>query len=102
MDYVRFLVDSSLGELEVQLFDDGWTSVDFSAPTPGAPSVEDLLRDSGDLAKGFESMGLPENEAKELATELWNDLSDEERSERSQLRALDESRKDWKSRTRRQ
>lgn len=101
MNYVRFLVDSSLGELEVQLFDDGWTGIDLSAGTPKAPSVEDIVRDSSDLAKGFESMGLPDDEAKELATELWNELDDEERNERSQLRALDESRKNWKSRTRR-
>jgi hypothetical protein len=100
MEYVRFLVDSSLGELEVQLFDDGWTAIDLSFPSGEAPSVEDIARDNNDLAEGFQSMGLPEDEAKELAVELWDELSDEERSERFRLRGLGERRKAWQSRTR--
>ena len=100
MNYVRFLVDSSVGELEVQLFEDGWTGIDLSAPTPGAPSVEHIVRDCADLAEGLKSMGLPEDESNELATELWGELGEDERNERSQLRAVDESRTDRKSRRR--
>jgi hypothetical protein len=99
MNYVRFLVDSSIGELEVELFEDGWTGIELSARKPGSSSVENIVRRSDDLAKGFGAMGLPEDEADALGKELWNELDEEERKERSQLRAVDESRKGSKPRT---
>ena len=97
MEYVRFVVEASLGEIEVQLFEDGWTGIDLSSDS-GTPSVEDRIRNSNDLTRAFISLGLPDLESKELAVELWAELSDEERQARSELRALGESRKDWKRR----
>ena len=98
MDYVRFLVESSIGELEIQLFEDGWTDIDLSSQDRGAPSVEDRIRNSDDLTQAFISMGVPVGESKDLAVELWSELTNGERQERSQLRSLDESLKDWKLR----
>jgi len=100
MEEIRFLVDSSVGELEVQLFDDGWTTIDPTSPTPDSTSVEDIIRNEQDLAQAFEAMGVPADEAVELAEELWSELSHEEKKERAWLRALDEKRSEWKSRTR--
>ena len=74
LDYIRFLVDSSVGELEVQFFEDGWTGIDLSSRGRDAPSVEDRMRTPDDLADGFKSMGVPDPEATELATELWAQL----------------------------
>lgn len=74
LDYIRFLVDSSVGELEVQFFEDGWAGIDLPSRGRDVLSVEDRMRNSDDLAEGFKSMGVPGPEAKELATELWSQL----------------------------
>lgn len=98
MEEAHFAVDSSQGELDVWLSQDGHTSVEFTNPAPDSPSAEYPVRDEADLADCFRELGLPDREAHELAEELWAELSDEEREERRRLRAWDEKRKDYKAR----
>lgn len=92
------MVDSSKGELDVWLSPDGPTSVDFTNPAPDSPSAEYPVRHEADLAECFRVMGVPHEEAQELARELWAELSEEEREERRRLRGWDERRKDYKKR----
>ncbi len=93
LGYVRFLVESSIGTLEIQLFEDGWAGIDLASHRRGAPSVEDRIRNSDDMTRALISLGLPEVESNELAVELWRELTEDERQARSQLRGLGESRR---------
>ncbi len=86
MDHVRFLVESSVGELEVELFVDGWVAIDISSDGPGARAAENIIRNSDELARAFASLGVPEPEATEAASELWGQLDADEREARARLR----------------
>lgn len=83
MEEIGFVVESSLGELEVKLLRDGWTRVQFLEPVDDAVIVEEITRHEGDLAEALKTLGIPGNEAAELANELWEELTEEERKERA-------------------
>jgi hypothetical protein len=67
---------------------------------PGGREVETVVRSQTDLAACFQSMGLPAEEARAVATRVWNEeLSASERYELWERRGIGESRRDWKVRT---
>ena len=99
MEHLNFLVDTSLGEIDVWLYDHGLAELEFRSKSPQFPSVESPCRHAVELAGLFQTMGLPAEEAHELATELWSELDESERTERLNSRGWDETRKEWRVRT---
>lgn len=83
MEEIVFVVESTRGDMEVRLLRDGWTRLEFQEPDEGAVIVEDIVRNDKDLAQSMRTLGLPEDEAEELAQELWDELDDDERAERA-------------------
>lgn len=83
VEEVGFYVESSLGELNVRLMRDGWTSISFVEPGPDAVIIEDIVRTESDLAECFRTLQLPDGESQELAEELWDELDEEERRDRA-------------------
>lgn len=82
VETINFRVDSSLGELDVWLNADTWVKVEMCDPSPDIPIVEEIVRSESDLGDAFTTLGLPAEEAKELAEELWEELEPQERAER--------------------
>jgi hypothetical protein len=82
---IDFLVDSSIGELEVWLFEDGWASFGLQERTEDDLLVEEVVRKETDVAACFRTLGLPSEEANQLAAELWEELDEAEQAERARL-----------------
>ena len=85
MEDIDFLVDSSLGEVEVLLLADGWASFRLLDDSNDPLLVEDIVRKATDVARCLITVGLPAPEADELATELWDELDETEQQERASL-----------------
>ena len=75
-----------MGELDVWLHADAWAQVEMCDPSPEIPMVEEIVRTENDLRDAFTTIGLPSDEATELAEELWEELDPKERSEREAFR----------------
>ena len=86
MESINFRVDSSLGELDLWLNADAWAQIEMCEPSPEIPMVEQIVRSEDDLGQAFAAIGLPEDEATELAEELWEELEPQERAEREAFR----------------
>lgn len=86
METINFRVDSSLGELDVWLKADAWARVEMCDPSPEIPIVEEIVRSEADLGQAFATLGVPADEATELAGELWEELEPEDRAEREAYR----------------
>lgn len=83
MEDIGFFMESSLGDLEVRLLRDGWTRIEFQDPGEDPVIIEDIIRTDADLAAALESLGIPKDEAAELAKELWDELDETEQTERA-------------------
>ncbi|HWL66017.1 MAG TPA: hypothetical protein VNP73_08590 [Actinomycetota bacterium] len=84
MEQIDFLVDSTLGEIEVHLNRDGWASFGLQE-TDDPLLVEDMVRKATDVARCLTTVGLPAEEASELAAELWDELDEGEQLERARI-----------------
>ena len=85
MEQIDFVIESSLGDVSVQLGDDGWTAFTMLDPGDDPLIVEEIVRKEPDVATGLVTLGLPQDEANELASELWEELDETERAERARL-----------------
>lgn len=85
MEQIDFVIESSIGEVAVQLGGDGWTSFSLLDPGDDPLLVEEIVRKEPDVATGLVTLGLPQDEANELARELWEELDETERAERARL-----------------
>lgn len=65
---------------------DTWAQIEMCDPSPDVPMVEEIVRSANDLRDAFATIGLPSDEATELAEELWEELEPEERREREAFR----------------
>ena len=84
MEEINFLIDTSLGEVDVTLYADGWAAMTFVEQDEDDPvMVEELVHGSDEVRQGLITLGLPEDEATELAEELWDELDEKEQSERA-------------------
>jgi hypothetical protein len=86
MEEIGFLVESSEGDLDVRLTADGWCALEFKDPGDDPVIVENVVRTAEELASSFETIGLPADEAAELAEELWDELDVNERAERARIK----------------
>jgi hypothetical protein len=87
MEQIDFVVESSIGGVAVWLFADGWASFSLQDPGEDAVLVEDIVRKESDVARCFVTLGLPSEEADELAAELWDELDETEQTERASIPA---------------
>jgi len=85
MEQIDFVIESSIGDVSVQLGSDGWTSFTLLDPGDDPVIVEEIVRKEPDVATGLVTLGLPQDEANELATELWDELDENEQAERARL-----------------
>jgi hypothetical protein len=87
MEQIDFVVESSIGDVSVQLGSDGWTAFSLLDPGDDPLIVEEIVRKEPDVATGLVTLGLPQDEANELAGELWEELDEAEKAERARLPA---------------
>ena len=87
MEQIDFVIESSIGDVSVQLGSDGWTSFFLVDPGDDPVIVEEIVRKEPDVAGGLVTLGLPQDEANELAGELWEELDENEMAERARLPA---------------
>jgi hypothetical protein len=85
MEEIDFLIDTSLGEVDVTLYGDGWGAFTFVEETEDPVLAEVFVKGPDEVAEGFQTIGLPTDEATELAEELWEELDENEQRERAAL-----------------
>ena len=83
MEEINFLIDTTMGEVDVTLYADGWASFSFTEETEDPTLVEEFVRGPAEVQSGLQTLGLTDDEAEELAEELWEELDETEQAERS-------------------
>ncbi|MGH2807787.1 MAG: hypothetical protein ACRDKT_10990 [Actinomycetota bacterium] len=85
MEEIDFLIDTSLGEVDVTLYADGWGAFTFTEQSDDPVMAEVFVKGVDEVAEGLTTLGLPAAEAVELAEELWDELDENEQRERARL-----------------
>lgn len=85
MEEINFLIDTSLGEVDVTLYGDGWGAFSFVEEADDPVLAEVFVKGADEVAEGLQTLGLPDDEAAELAEELWEELDEKEQREREAL-----------------